>query len=49
MLPQWLVAPLDRLDGPGSSAKFYMVRGVTLDANGAIYVNDGNIRKIVIN
>ena len=42
-------SPGSRLDGPGSSAKFYMVRGVTLDANGAIYVNDGNIRKIVIN
>jgi sugar lactone lactonase YvrE len=39
------------LDGPGSSAKFAHMSGITMDAGGAIYVaqsDDGPIRKIVI-
>jgi sugar lactone lactonase YvrE len=39
------------VDGPGSSAKFGHMSGITMDANGALYVaqsDDGPIRKIVI-
>ena len=38
------------VDGPGSSAQFYYLLGITMDAGGAIYLaqSDGPIRKIVI-
>jgi sugar lactone lactonase YvrE len=39
------------MDGPGSSAKFDHMSGITMDAGGAFYVgqsDDGYIRKIVI-
>lgn len=38
------------VDGPGSSARFVYLLGITMDAGGAIYLaqSDGPIRKIVI-
>ena len=38
------------VDGPGSSAQFYYLLGITMDAGGALYIaqSDGPIRKIVI-
>jgi hypothetical protein len=38
------------VDGPGSSAQFDYLLGITMDAGGAIYLaqSDGPIRKIVI-